>query len=162
MTTDRGPVPKSSRKVPPVGRTFSLYRYKNGDTCSPFYEFYANSIESLMRGRCYVLLNNTKDLVILHHIARLCHNADDLAVARCSDLVHDLHRLDDAEGIALLHLLTDQHERRFVRRRRRIKTCADQRALHLRACRKLLLCRCRVCALCCGCCRRRRCGCRRC
>ena len=64
-------------------------------------------------------------------------------------------------GIALLHLLTDQHERRFVRRRRRIKR-ADQRALHLRACRKLLLCRCRVCALCCGCCRRRRCGCRRC
>ena len=47
------------------------------------------------------------------------------------DLVHDLHRLDDAEGIALLHLLTDQHERRFVRRRRRIKR-ADQRALHLR------------------------------
>ena len=72
-----------------------------------------------------------------------------LAAARSLDLVHDLHGLDDAEGVALPDLLADQNERRFIRRGRRIKR-ADERTLDLRTGRKIVRRR-RFGLCCCGC-----------
>src|ERR1051325_7378834 len=50
-------------------------------------------------------------LAILHGLAVLHIDSDDLAVAFGVDLVHELHRLDDAEHLPLLDSLAYVHER---------------------------------------------------
>src|SRR5215208_510662 len=54
-------------------------------------------------------------LAELHGRGVLDEDLGDGAVHLALDLVHQLHRLDDAERLALLHLLADVGERRGVR-----------------------------------------------
>ena len=53
---------------------------------------------------------------------------DDLAFVLRRDLVHQLHRFDDAEHLILLHLLADLDERRGARFGRAVEG-ADNRRL---------------------------------
>src|SRR5437773_4991905 len=50
-------------------------------------------------------------LPVLHRLAVRHERLEDLAVAIRLDLVHQLHRLDDAHDLPLLHLVADLHER---------------------------------------------------
>src|SRR4029079_8334109 len=51
-------------------------------------------------------------LAVLNRLSVLDVGGDDLAVVLRGDLVHQLHRLDDAEHLILLHPLPDFAERR--------------------------------------------------
>src|SRR5688572_30414021 len=50
-------------------------------------------------------------LAVLHRLRILLQDRDHGAVGVGLDLVHELHRLDDARRLLLLHLLADLHER---------------------------------------------------
>src|SRR5688572_28460273 len=73
-----------------------------------------------------------KRLAVLHRLAVLdedrLHHAGGVGL----DLVHELHRLDDADRVALLHRLPDLDERLGIGRRRAVKG-ADHRRLDDRA-----------------------------
>ena len=55
-------------------------------------------------------------LAVLDRLAILYHDLDDLACSIALDLVHQLHRLDDAERGADLDRLSDLHVRIGFRR----------------------------------------------
>src|ERR1700730_7912358 len=63
---------------------------------------------------------------VLDRLTRLDVHVDDLPVVLRVDLVHQLHRLDDAEHLALLHGRADVHEPGRLRRRRTIEGADDR------------------------------------
>src|SRR5574341_1658901 len=70
------------------------------------------NMEALPRG---LARNDAEErLAELHRGGVLDEDLGDRAVDLALDLVHQLHRLDDAERLALLHLLADVRERRGV------------------------------------------------
>src|SRR3954471_11354853 len=60
-------------------------------------------------------LYRKQPLAILYRLAILDVRADDLTIVLRRDLVHQLHRLDDAENLILLDPLADFNERRSSR-----------------------------------------------
>src|SRR5512134_1937536 len=68
-------------------------------------------------------------LAELHGGGVLDEDLGDRPVGLRLDLVHELHRLDDAERLALLHLRADVDERRRLGRRRPVER-ADERRVH--------------------------------
>src|SRR6187200_2362427 len=66
-------------------------------------------------------LDCEEPLAVLDRLAVLDVGADDFAVVLRRDLVHQLHRFDDAEHLILLHPLTDLDERRGARLGRAIE-----------------------------------------
>src|SRR3954463_8074858 len=68
-------------------------------------------------------------LAVLHRLAVLHVGVYDLAVVLGRDLVHQFHRLDDAEHLVFLDALPDFDERRRARLRASVEG-ADDRRLH--------------------------------
>ena len=66
-------------------------------------------------------------LAVLHRLAVLDVDVDDFAVVLGVDLVHQLHRFDDAEHLPLLHRRADFDERRRARLGRPIERADDRR-----------------------------------
>src|SRR5256885_16095538 len=69
-----------------------------------------------IRGPASCGLEAEERLAVLDRATVLGKRFDQAAGALRLDLVHQLHRLDDAEDLALLHHRTDLDERRVVRR----------------------------------------------
>src|SRR5229473_8255031 len=69
-------------------------------------------------------------LAVLDGLTILNVDVDDLAVVFRVDLVHQLHRLDDAEDVALLHRRADLDERGRSRLGRAIEGADDRRLYH--------------------------------
>ena len=65
----------------------------------------------------YLAPDREQPLAVLHRLAVLDVDLHDLAVVLGVDLVHQLHRFDDAEHLALLHGVADFDERRGRRAR---------------------------------------------
>src|SRR5215467_9868277 len=74
-------------------------------------------------------LDGEQPFAVLHRLAVLDVGADDLAVVLRRDLVHQLHRFDDAEHLILLDAIADLHERRGSWLGRPIER-TDNRRLH--------------------------------
>src|ERR1051325_6150499 len=74
-------------------------------------------------------LHQEERLPELDRLAVLHHHLDDAARHLGLDLVHQLHRLDDAEHLAFLHYVTLDDERGSVGLRRAVEG-ADHRRLH--------------------------------
>src|SRR5215471_547000 len=66
-------------------------------------------------------------LAVFHGLAALDKTFHNLARCIGFDLVHQLHRLDDAEHLPLLHLITHLHKSRCAGRRRLIKSSHNRR-----------------------------------
>src|SRR6266540_6598704 len=66
-------------------------------------------------------------LAVLHRLAIFHIDVDDLAVILRVDLVHQLHRLDDAEHVALLDRRADVDEGGGARLRRPVERPDDRR-----------------------------------
>ena len=86
-------------------------------------------------------LDGEQPLAVLHRLAVLDVGAHDLAVVLRGDLVHQLHRFDDAEHLILLDALADFDERRGARLRRSIERPDDRRLHHRQLQRRLVDCR---------------------
>src|SRR6187551_3931490 len=67
-------------------------------------------------------------LAVLHVLAVLNEDLLDAAFGLRLDLVHQLHRFDDADHLALAHGLPDVDELRRLRRRRAIERTDERRA----------------------------------
>ena len=74
----------------------------------------------------YAGLDREQPFAVLDGLAVLHVDLDDLAVALGVDLVHELHRLDDAEHLPLLHRLPDLDERLGTRLRRAVEGADDR------------------------------------
>src|SRR5687768_10224589 len=74
-------------------------------------------------------LDGEQPFAVLNRLAVLHVRADDLAVVLRSNLVHQLHRFDDAEHLVLLHPLPDFHEGGGARFRGPVER-SDDRRLH--------------------------------
>ena len=66
-------------------------------------------------------------LAVLHRLAVLDVDVDDLAVVFGVDLVHQLHRFDDAEHLALVHAVADSKQRLRSGLGRAIERADDRR-----------------------------------
>src|SRR5713101_7646091 len=66
-------------------------------------------------------------LAVLDRLPAFDVDVHDLAVVFRVDLVHQLHRLDDAEHLPFLHLGTDVNERRRARLGRAVERADDRR-----------------------------------
>ena len=74
-------------------------------------------------------LDREQPLAVLDRLAVLDVHAHDLAFVLRRDLVHELHRFDDAEHLILLDAIADVDERRRARLGRSVER-ADDRRLH--------------------------------
>src|ERR1035437_9549410 len=72
-------------------------------------------------------LDGEQALAVLHRLPGLDVDVHDLAVVLRVDLVHQLHRLDDAEHLSLLHRRADVDKRRRAGFWRAIKGADDRR-----------------------------------
>ena len=84
--------------------------------------------------------NREERLAELHRLRVLRIDLDDRAVLGGFDLVHQLHRFDDAENLPLLHPRADLHEHGSLGRRGAIERADDRRGQDVRtrrrACRR--------------------------
>src|SRR5262249_33529879 len=72
-------------------------------------------------------------LSVLHRLAVLGEDLHDFAVHVRLDLVHQLHRLDNAKDLAFAHLVADGDERLRLGIRRAIKRPDDRRGDHIQS-----------------------------
>src|SRR3954451_21930926 len=86
-------------------------------------------------GACFY---REQPLAVLHWLAVLDVNADDLSLIFGIDLVHQLYRFDDTEDLPLFHVVTDLNEGRGTRFGRP-KEGSNDRRLHHRQIDLLLL-----------------------
>ena len=75
-------------------------------------------------------LDREEPLAVLDGLAVLDVDAHDLSFVLRSDLVHELHRFDDAEHLILLHVIADVDERRRARLGRSVERPDDRRLHH--------------------------------
>src|SRR5579862_6686809 len=68
-----------------------------------------------------------KRLAVLDRLPALDKALNDLSGGVRFDLVHQLHGLDNAENLPVLHLVADLHEGRRARRRRLIEGAHNRR-----------------------------------
>src|SRR5438093_10355974 len=73
------------------------------------------------------LLDLEQRLPVLHRLAVRHQGLQDLAVAVRLDLVHQLHRLDDADDLSLLHAIRDLDERTASGGARAVEGAHDRR-----------------------------------
>src|ERR1017187_6484400 len=116
-----------------ANRTCELYRSASEYTATVLI---SSSLQALMtrtaispRLAMRTLLNRTdgkQSLPVLHRLPVHDQLAFDDARRLRLNLVHQLHGLDNAEDLAGLHVLTDAHERRSVRRWAFVKRAYDR------------------------------------
>src|SRR5689334_9366339 len=72
-------------------------------------------------------LDREQSLAVLDRLAVLGKHLHDLSGDVRLDLVHELHRLDDAENLVLLDAVSRRSERRRLRRSRAVERSDDRR-----------------------------------
>src|SRR5262245_36308094 len=82
----------------------------------------------LHTGSVYLFRQSEEVLAVFHVGAVLHEDLLDLAFGFGLDLVHQLHRLDDADHLALAHRLAGLDEDGRLRRRRAIERADERRA----------------------------------
>src|SRR5262249_22000713 len=91
-----------------------------------------NAISPRVAVRSFFMVASLRDLEqrlpVLHGLRVLHQHGGDDALDLRLELVHELHRLDDAQDLALLHPLADLDERRRVGARRPIERADERRS----------------------------------